>query len=396
MSDLQGARRSNNFLLAIALAHAGGVVGYLPLLTLLLPVKVAGVAGDARIGLLTACVIAGAVAASLSNILFGWLSDLSAAKGRARRPWIVLGLFGLGAAYAVIAVATGPAGILAGVVLFQVAVNAVLAPFFAIMAEEVPDAQKGLAGGLLSLGNPLASGFSALLIGAPLIGEAGRLMAVPLAVAACAMPLLLSRAIMARDVPVEAKPIARRDFLVAWCARLLIQVAGNVLSLYLLYYFGSIAAAASPLALAERVGHLLFLAFALPLPVALAVGRVSDRVGRRKPFLLGSAIFAALGILGMAAASQWIEGALAFGCFAIGSAVFLALHATFSMQLLPDPRHRGRDLGILNLANTLPALAGPALAWLLATPDDFSLLMLSLAGLTLAGGLLILAARGQR
>ena len=66
------------------------------------------------------------------------------------------------------------------------------------------------------------------------------------------------------------------------------------------------------------------------------------------------------------------------------------------MQLLPDPRHRGRDLGLINLTNTLPALIGPLLTWALATPHDFRAVMLTLAGLTLLGGLLVPAIRHRR
>jgi len=79
----------------------------------------------------------------------------------------------------------------------------------------------------------------------------------------------------------------------------------------------------------------------------------------------------------------------------VGSAVFLALHAGYVMQLLPNPRRHGRDLGLINLTNTLPALIGPMLAWLLATPSNFAGLMMILAALTLGGGIAILAIHGD-
>ncbi|MDD1450103.1 hypothetical protein NHF48_002620 [Sphingomonas sp. H160509] len=63
--------------------------------------------------------------------------------------------------------------------------------------------------------------------------------------------------------------------------------------------------------------------------------------------------------------------------------------------MLPNPLHRGRDLGLLNLTNTLPGLLGPTLTWALATPTDFDSVMLVLAALTLCGGGIILAARGR-
>lgn len=54
-----GERWSLRFILLLALADAGGVIGFLPLPGLLLPVKVAGTAGDDRIAVFTATVIAG-------------------------------------------------------------------------------------------------------------------------------------------------------------------------------------------------------------------------------------------------------------------------------------------------------------------------------------------------
>ena len=56
--------RVTGFLLRNALANAGGMVAFLPLLSLLLPIKVEAIAGDARMTVLTAAVLAGALAAS--------------------------------------------------------------------------------------------------------------------------------------------------------------------------------------------------------------------------------------------------------------------------------------------------------------------------------------------
>ena len=177
---------------------------------------------------------------------------------------------------------------------------------------------------------------------------------------------------------------------------MLFQIAGCVLQLYLLYYFESIAPDVPKQELASHVGHLLTVSFIAPLPIALLFGRLSDRLDRRKPFLVAAAIVAAIGLAGMAVAHDWIIGALAFTLYTIGYAVFLPLQAAFSMQLLPNPRHRGRDLGLLNLTNTLPSLLGPLLTWWLASPRDFAMVMAMLAVLVLCGGLAMLGVRGRR
>lgn len=392
------APRPFAFLLLYALAYAGGVIGFLPLLTLLLPLKIETVAGDAKFALISITMVVGAVVASMANIVFGWLSDASVERGRSRRRWVAGGLIATALSYPCLASATTPYQIVAAVILYQVALNALLAPLVAMMADEIPDAQKGLAGGLLALANPIASGLLAVLISIREWGENGRLMVVVVAVALCVVPLLFSRArlLPTIDAPIVIMAIHRRDLAATWCARLFMQVSGVVLQLYLFYYFESISAAVTGGALAARVGHLLFFASVLMLPMALVAGRLSDRIGSRKPFLFVASFVAALGLLGMAGAGTWVTGAAAFALYTIGAGSFLPLQAAFSMQLLPNPRHRGRDLGLLNLTNTLPSLLGPALTWALATPHNFTMLMLALAILTLGSGFAVMCVRGHR
>ncbi|HAN88984.1 MAG TPA: MFS transporter, partial [Erythrobacter sp.] len=117
------------------------------------------------------------------------------------------------------------------------AINAVLAPLFAIIAEEVPAARKGLAGGLLALGNPVAAGFSVLLLAASGLSESARFVLVPLAAAALALPLLAMRARTGDPAPPAAQRRDKRDIVIASLARLLVQLACATLGLYLLYYF---------------------------------------------------------------------------------------------------------------------------------------------------------------
>ncbi len=377
--------RSTGFLLLFALANAGGVIGYLPLLSILLPARIGTIAGDARLDLFTVTVIAGAAAASLSNIAFGWLSDRSGG----RRRWVALGLALTAASYVAVALATTPLAIVLAIMAFQIAINALLAPFLAIMADEIPDSQKGVAGGLLAFAAPVASALGALLVLSPFT-DTTRYLLIPAAVALCVVPMLRTKPRLLAAQTVAQTRSSPRDLAIAWGSRLLIQISGAVLSLYCFYYFQSVGAHPD---LDARVAQVLTVAYTLALPIAVLSGRLSDRIGRRKPFLLGAAFAAALGLAGMAATRDFGFAALCFGLFQIGSAVFLALHSAFATQLLPNPQHRGRYLGLLNLTNTLPSLLGPLLAWTLATPQDFGAVMLALAALAICGGLLILFIR---
>nr|WP_246586944.1 MFS transporter [Stakelama flava] len=384
-------------MLLFALAHLGGVLGYLPLLSLLLPMKVEAMAGEARLGLFTACMVTGGIASSVSNIFFGWLSDISVRRGGGRRRWVLGGIAAIALSFLAVAEASEPLALILAVVAVQIAVNMLLAPLIAIMADEIPDSQKGLTGGLLALSFPLAAAASARLVGVAGLGEDGRLGLVVLAIGLATVPLLATRPRMLDappPVPGEAAML-RRDLAIAWAARILMQVAANVLSTYLFYYFETVSDAAVD-QLAARVGHVLTVAFLVPVPIALLIGRISDQLRRRKPFLLATAAGAVAGLVVMALSNDPRISALAFFFYSAGSQAFMALHSAFAMQLLPNPNHRGRDLGLLNLTNTLPALLGPLLTWQLATPGNFSTALLALALLNGIGGMLILAVRGRR
>lgn len=393
-------RALTRFLLLFALAHAGGVAGYVPLLGLLLPLRVGEIAGDTQIGLLTVITVCGAVAASGANILFGVLSDRSWRLRRSRRRWIGGGLVLTAVSYAGVAAAAAPAQLVMAIVLYQVALNMMLGPLLATMADAVPDSHKGIAGGLLALAQPIAA-----LVGATITGwamPAGlRFAAVVAVVVALATPLLLA----GRPPVVTAKPgpqaasradLRRLDLAFLWSSRLLVQIAGSVLFTYLLFFFAGVVRGASVSALAGAVSRLTAVAYIASVPVALLVGRASDRWRARKPFLAGAAALAAIGIIAMAAASDWMVAAGGYAVFAIASAAFLGLQSAYAMEVLPTPGHRGRDLGLINLANTVPALLGPVLAWTLVENAHFGRVLVVLAVLTMAGGLLVLPVRSGR
>jgi sugar phosphate permease len=76
------------FLALFALAAAGGAVAYVPLLTVLLPQRIAELEGGEDVAALAQVSFLGAVMASLANIGAGMLSD----RARVRRPFIIAGL----------------------------------------------------------------------------------------------------------------------------------------------------------------------------------------------------------------------------------------------------------------------------------------------------------------
>lgn len=402
-SRLTPHSRSLRFLILYALAWGGGVVAYVPLLTLVLPVKIAAMVPADKVALLSLTTLLGAVVASAVNIGVGMASDRGVTGSRGRRPWVAAGLGLTLGSYALVHASTTPVGLVLAVMAFQAALNLMLAPLSALAADEVPDHQKGLIGGLMGAVYTFGALSGVAVTASPRFGEATQLVVIGVLVTAAMIPfLLVSRRrgpiVPARVLTPEGGGLRRDALARLWLARLLVQIAGTVFFAYLLFYFDTVDRAGLTFGPAGLTGQVAWLAGSVTLlivPLAIAAGRLSDAVRTRKPFLVGAATMITAGLLLMALLPQWAPAAVGYVMFACGVALFLALQGAYAMQLLIDPDHRGRDMGILNLTNTFPALIAPAMAYLLVGAGDFTVLLLSLSALTAVALVLVIGIRDQ-
>lgn len=397
-----GARLGLRYLTLLTLAYGAGVIAYVPLLTLLLPIKVEMIAGVDKVAVLSLATLAGAAAAGPANILAGALSDVSVRRGAGRRRWVLAGLVATLAAYVLLLLCRTPAAVIGGVVAFQLAVNLMLSPLIALVADEAPDDQKGLVGGLFGAVYPLGSVAGVLVTAWPEMAEQVRFAIVGGLVLIGMTPFLMLTRAPAALTPTltPGSPLRQaqgaRNLTLVWMARLLVQVAGAILFCFSLFYFQTVRdAAREPRVLAAAVAWLSGAAAVVTVPLAVVLGRWSDMAGTRKPFLAAMAGLVTVGLLIMALLPDWAPASVGFIMFACGSAVFLSLQSTYAMQLLPSGEHRGRDLGVLNLTNTIPSMVAAVLAYAVARVGDFGPLLLLLAVFTAAGGGLMLLVRDR-
>lgn len=395
--------RGLGFLVLYALAWGGGVIAYVPLLTLILPIKVEAIAPDDKVALLSLATLIGAVVASVVNIGVGVVSDRTVMRERGRRPWVALGLILTLASYVLIDVVTTPKGLIVGIVLFQAALNLMLAPLSATAADEIPDQQKGLAGGLMGAVYTFGALAGMVVTASAGWNEGTQLAIVGGLVTACLAPFLLISRRRGPIVPASAPVVQagagrRRNLARVWTARLLVQIAGSILFAYLLFYFQTVERPGPPVSPTETARQVAWLAGSVTLllaPLSIAMGRLSDAVRLRKPFLLITAVMMTAGLGLMALLPQWIPAATGYVLFATGVGLFQGLQGAYAMQLLITPEHRGRDMGVLNLTNTIPALIAPSLAFAMAGQGDFQSLLLVLTGLAAVALILMFQVREQ-
>ena len=377
-------------MLLYALAWGGGAVAYTPLLTILLPGRVATLAGsEAGIGWLAQIALAGALAASVGSIGFGYLSDIT----RNRRGLIAAGLVLSCLLLPLIGRAQTLGGLITAIIGWQLALNLMLAPLAAWAGDRVPDRRKGMLGGFMAFA-PAMGALSGAIVTQPGLADGGqRLLLVALIVAACVLPILLF-APRPADAEPAPKPAAlqpanqshsRSMVLRMWAARLAVQVAEATLFAYLLFWLRSLDPAVGE----NQTARLFSAIMLVSAPLALAAGRWSDRTDRPMLPLAISACFSAAGLLAMAVAGTLSAAMAAYALFGLASAVFLALHASQTLRILLRPDRRGRDLGLFNLTNTVPSLIMPWLAIGLVPTFGFQALFLILAVLAVGASLLL-------
>ncbi len=372
-------RQSTRFLLLYALASAGGAIAYVPFLTLLLPARMAELAGAADVEWLGYSTFLGAVAASIGGIVFGWLSD----RTGDRRGWIAGGLLLAILLLLAVPLAKDVTALVAIIVAWQLALNMMLGPLAAWGGDLVPDEQKGLLGGLLALSPALGAWSGALVTLPGVVSLEQRLVVIAALMALAILPALLAGRpqpfpeLIQRQAEGEAAKQPAQPAVRMWLARLLVQIAEAALFAYLYFWFRSIDPAMGD---HEKAG-IFSIALTIAVPVALLAGRWADRNDRPFTPLILAAALSSVGLVGMALAGDAASAKAAYLGFGIATTVFLSLHSGQMLRVLPRPERRGRDLGLFNLTNTIPSLIMPWLTISLVPSFGFSTLFLLLAGL---------------
>lgn len=384
--------QSGRFLLLYALALAGGAIAYVPFLTILMPMRVADLAGEARVAWLAYATFAGAVAASLTNILFGWLSD----RTQQRRPWIVAGLAGSSALLLLFPqVGTLPALVL-WLVVWQSALNMMLAPLVAWAGDSVPDHQKGMLGGLIAV-SPAAGALATTFVTIPgLASPVERLWLVAVLVVLCVLPALALGAprrfpelVAPRAADSPPDPMQSPALVRMWLARLLIQISEAALFAFLYFWFRTVDSALDDARIAQVFGVVLLCS----IPVSIVAGRWSDRAGRPFLPLPVAATAAATGLVLMALAGSTFAAIASYALFGLAATVFLSLHSAQTLRVLPRPERRGLHLGLFNLTNTTPSLVMPWMVVVIEPVFGFSGLFVALALCALAAAGLLASIR---
>ncbi|VXB72630.1 MFS transporter [Aeromicrobium sp. 9AM] len=406
---------SGRWVSLFSLAWLGLWMAQLTALQLLLPAQVAAGAGDGdwkqtlvRFGWINA--ISG-LAAMVAYPLVGAMSDRYSTRFGRRRPWIAAG--GIVNVAAMIALSSQTA-LTTICVLWSLSIVGFCAAssgLTSMICDQVPISQRGYVSGWIAI--PQALG---IVVGVSLAeGFTSTTTSGYLLLAAVTAGLIVPAVIWLPDHSAERNIITEKENSLRWSdlfnsvwisprrypdfgwallSRALVNLSNALSTGLLLYFYTFDLRVDDPDALLQKTA-VVYVLFAVV--ASISFGRLSDRIGRRRPFVLVAGLGqAASGIL--LAVSPSVETATVGACLlGAGTGAYFAVDQALSTQVLPNPADHGKDLGIMNIALILPQAFGPILgAAAISVFGDFpSLFMIS--GVTgIVGACIIYRVKGVR
>ncbi|WP_430779812.1 MFS transporter [Actinoplanes sp. G11-F43] len=398
---------------AMALAMFGAYLTILTPVIVTMSIRVAQIAPDGKAAALGTVLSVGAVLALLGNPFFGAMSDRTTSRFGRRRPWLIGGIL-LGLAGLLIVATGGTIAILTlGWAVAQLGVNATLATLTALLPDQIPAQQRGKVSGILGLMTSAAI-LAGTALAAVLAGNTLLMFLVPALIGVATVLVLV---VVVKDRPAEKghfAPYRFKEFLNTFYVnpRRHPDFSWNILSRFLIWMGLCTVTTYQAYLLIDRFGYTTdnvangILIATLVSTAGLVVGSsaggaLSDRLARRKPFVLGAGfvVAAALVVISLAASFPvFLAASLLFG---LGQGVYLAVDLALATDVLPDPDDAAKDMGVLNIANALPQslvpiLAAPILAIGSSDNSNYSLLFLCGAVVSVIGSVLVRMIRGAR
>jgi MFS family permease len=323
----------------------------------------------------------GALLAMVGNPFFGKLSDRTTSPLGMRRPWMVIGLVGGTLGVLTVALAPNVAVVLAGWCIAQLLFNALLAALVAVLPDQVP------------AGDRLAMFLAPCAIGGLFI----LLFAVRLDDRRLARADRPAWSLRELASTFYVNPRRSPDFAWAFASRFMFVLAYAFLATYQAYYLlDKLGSAEADVPRQIFLGTLV--QSAVVVAASLVGGRLSDRTGRRKLFVLSASAVYGLAMFILAIASDFNGFLVGMAVGGLGFGVYTAVDLALVVDVLPDKDNAAKDLGVLNIAGALPFSVAPAIApAILAFGNGSYGVLFAVAGVwALLGAVAIVPVKGVR
>jgi MFS family permease len=385
------------FMFALTAAAISLYILYAGIGALLLPFQIGLLDPANKVVILSFFTSITVLIALFANPLAGAFSDRTTSRFGRRRPWIFVG--GLLTVVGLLFMwqANSIPLLFLGYCLVELFSNLALATLVATIPDQVPENQRGTVSGIFGLATGLGGILGAILAGqifksAPT--NAYVVMFLIVLVTTIPFALLLHDKVLPKGyMPAFhlgaflknfwVNPRRYPDFGWAWLTRF-VPFVGYFLGItYIFYYLEDVVK--YPAAL-QGASTFSIIAAVVSLLSTLLGGFLSDRFQRRKLFVIAGMIIMAISFLLLAFFQSWIAVLVAAAVLGFGLGAYLAVDVAIVTLVLPSAENRAKDMGIVNIANTLPHSVAPVLAgFILALTHSYSVLYLAATIFVLLG-----------
>jgi MFS family permease len=116
-------------------------------------------------------------------------------------------------------------------------------------------------------------------------------------------------------------------------------------------------------AFASRFMFVLAYAFLVTVVVAASLigGKLSDRTGRRKIFVLTASVVYGVAMFVIAVASNFNGFLVGMAIGGLGFGIYVAVDLALVVDVLPDQDNAAKDLGVFNMAGAVPFSIAPGI-----------------------------------
>jgi MFS family permease len=389
---------------------AGGALSamYAGVGTILLPLQVERIDRAHKVAVLGVVAGVSAVFALVFNPIGGALSDRTRSRFGRRAPWLVTAPAGMLVMLVVLGEAATIPLLLTGWCLAQAVANLYQAPLTAVIPDRVSVARRGAASAVAGVASVLG-GVAGVAIASQFTRHLawGYLALGVIVVVTGAYFVLTTADPSSADLPRPPRArfrladflsaLRHRDFTLVFVSRAAAIMGYFLVISYELYILTDYIRLPAGLKPAGGVTVLAAISAVGALLAAAIAGPVSDRLDRRKPFVVISSAVAGAGCVlpVIWPTFRTIEIFAAFAGIAFGC--YLSVDAALVTLVLPRSEDAARDLGVLNIANAGPQVIAPLFAALIISHlGGYRVLFIAGGCCGIAGALAVLPVRSVR
>ncbi|MBO0891639.1 MAG: MFS transporter [Acidothermales bacterium] len=313
--------------------------------------------------------IAAAVVTVVVSVVVGMLSDRTLARSGRRQVWVLGGAVVSAAALACLGPQRTVVGFVAVWAVTQIGLSTVGTALTAAVPDQVPVSGRARVSAWYGVAQSAGPLLGIVVVGAVILGVVPGYLALGAFVLVLVVPFaLLTRGIALRrdERPPLAprrvlaeivRPLRHADFSWAFSGRFFIQLSNALAQLYLYFY------------LSDRVHtnpdtgtvYLVLVYTACVVVAAIPTGIVSDRTGKRRRMVIVSSVLQGAAGLLLAFVPTMPAALVGAAVLGLGYGSYVAVDQALVTQVLPRATDRGKDLGVINIANFLPYALAPAI-----------------------------------